>query len=281
MNEITERKSNGLPAYLQDRQKTTRIGNYDRSDLIIPRIKLMQKVSPEIEEFEGAKPGEFWHSILNESMGTELVGIPIVMRKTQVLWAPRGDDRGILARSRDAIHWEPPEGEFRVKFKMNPKEYVWKLAPTVAESGLDKFGSSRDDDPQSPPAASLTYEILWLFPERMDLGPSIILNSRGSVKVCQRLLSLIDAKPVDHFYQLYSIKSMVDKGGDNNTFFNYSYSSLGYADESDGEIARSMYEQYKDIAFRASDERTDENEKPAYNDGTSRSTATRTENSKF
>ena len=280
-NEIAQTGNHALPDYLRGKAKENRIGNIDRTDLIIPRIKLLQKVSTEIEEFEGAKPGEFWHSILNESLGAELLGIPIVMRKTHVLWAPRGDERGILARSRDAIHWDPPEGEFRVKFKGNMKEYVWKLAPTVVESGLAEFGSSRDDDPQSPPAAALTYEMLWLFPQRMDLGPSIILNTRGSVKTCKNLLSLIDAKPVDHFYQLYSIGSVVDKGPDNVTYFNYSYKSAGFPDESDGEIARSMFEQYKDIAFRASDERQDA-ENPTYpNGGRPRSNAVRDENTKF
>lgn len=266
-----------LPAHLAGKTKTERIGNIDRTDLIIPRIKLLAAVSPEVTDYEAAKAGEFWHSILMENMGKELIGIPIVCRKTYVLWAPRGDERGILARSRDGINWEPPEGEFQVKFKANPKTYTWRLAPTVAQSRLDQFGTSRDDDPQSTPAAALTYEILWLFPERMDLGPAIILNSRGSVKTCQNLLSLIDAKPVDHFYQMYSITSVVAKGPDNNTYFNYSYRSLGYTNESDGEIARSMYMQYKDIAFRANDERT--GDEPPMN-GT-RPVATRDENTKF
>ena len=278
MTQELARAANTIPDYLRDKMKTERFGNLDQSDLIIPRIKLLAAVSPEVTDYEAAKAGEFWHSILNESMGKELIGIPIVCRKTQVLWAPRGDERGILARSRDGIHWEPPEGEFQVKFKGNPKVYTWRLRPTVAESGLDQFGSSRDDDQGSPPAAALTYEILWLFPARMDLGPSIILNSRGSVKTCQNLLSLIDAKPVDHFYQMYSINSVVAKGPDNTTYFNYAYRSLGYTDESDGEIARSMFMQYKDIAFRASDQR-DDVEKP--NGRGYDTTATRDANSKF
>jgi len=272
------RPGNSLPAYLQGQTKTERFGNFDRSDLVIPRIKLLSSVSPEVEDFEGAKAGEFWHSILNESMGKELIGIPLVLRKTYVLWAPRGDDRQILARSRDGIHWDPPEGEFQVKFPKNPRTYTWRLKPTVAESKLDQFGTSRDDDPQSTPAAALTYEILWLFPERMDLGPSIILNSRGSVKVCQRLLSLIDAKPVDHFFQMYAIGVMSDKGPENTTYFNYNYRSLGYAEQSDGEIARSMFLQYKDIAFRANDERTGD-DPPAQDRG--RPPVHRDENTKF
>jgi len=265
-NELTQPRTSQLPDYLRDKMKTEKLGNIDKSDVVIPRIKLLQGTSPECEQYETAKSGQFWHAILNEPLGKELIGIPIVLRKTQVLWAPRNDDRGILARSRDAIHWEPPQGSFQVQFKGNPKIYTWRLAPTVAESGLDKFGSSRDDDPKSPPAASLTYELLWYFPERPDLGPSIILNSRGSVGTCQRLISMIEAKPVDHFYQLYAIQSVPDKGPSGEPFSNYRYVSLGYAGESDGEIASGMFKQYKDIAFRASDER-DESGPPSGGNG--------------
>jgi hypothetical protein len=226
--------------------------------MVIPRIKLLSSVNPEVEEYENAKAGEFWHTSLNESLGKELIAIPIVARKTYVLWAPRGDERQILARSRDGIHWDPPEGSFQVKFPKNPRTYTWTLKPTVAESRLDMFGTQRDDDPNSPPAATLTYEVLWMFPDRMDLGASIILNSRGSVKASQKLFSMIDAKPVDHFYQMYSINSVIDKGPEGTTYFNYQYRSIGYAEESDGEIARSLFMQYKDMAFRANDERTEE-----------------------
>jgi hypothetical protein len=71
---------------------------------------------------------------------------------------------------------------------------------------------------------------------------------------------------------------MVDKGPDNNTYFNYNYRSLGYADESDGEIARSMFLQYKDIAFRANDERADVSDRSS---GNGRGQATRDANTKF
>lgn len=279
--EVGKPVRSALPAYLQGKQKEHVIGNIDQTDLVIPRIKLLQSGSPEVEQFDAAKSGEFWHTVLQESLGKSIVGIPIVLRKTQVLWAPRGDDRGILARSRDGVNWDPPRGEFKVKFKGNPKEYTWKLAPTVAESGLDQFGSSRDDDPESPPASALTYEILWWFPDAGMTKPAIVLNSRGSVNVCKRLLSVIDAKPADHFYQMYSINSVVAKGPTNENYFGYQYISMGFAEEEDGEKARKMFEYYKDVAFRASDERSDDSDGAAPNGGRSRGPTQRSADSKF
>src|SRR6185295_10824771 len=146
---------NTIPAHLQ-KGKQSQLGNIDQSDLIIPRIKLLQSVSPEVTAFDAAKPGIFWHGIAQEPLGNELPFIPIVLRKSYVLWAPRNDERGILARARDGIHWDVKEGEFKVRPKNYHEDVIYKMAPTVAQSGLDKFGTSIPTNPQSAPAASLT-----------------------------------------------------------------------------------------------------------------------------
>jgi hypothetical protein len=257
--------SSNIPDYLQNEGKVDRIGNIDSSDMTIPRIKLIHAVSPELVEFEGlAKSGEFWHTIQHKSLGKELIGVPIIARKSQVLWAPRGDDRGILARSRDGKNWDPPEGTFQVQFENNPSTYIWKLAPTVAESGLAEFGSSRPGDKGSPPAATLTYEVLWWFPEHPELGQAIILNSRGALKPSKDLFAAIDTNPREHYYQVYSIKSVVAKNQTNKTYFNYLYTGLGYIDEEDGARSKALFKRYENVVFRASDER-DEGGPPSGN----------------
>ena len=273
--------ASAVPDYLRGVGKTTRIGNIDASDLVIPRIKLIQAVSPEIQECEGSKAGEFWHTIAQESLGKTLVAIPILLRKTYILWAPRGDDRGVLARARDAINWDPPEGRFQVKFKNNPNTYTWELAPTVRESGLAEFGTSRPGDANSPPAASLTYETIWYLPDRPDLSPAIIINTRGSIKIFQRFLSMVDAKAVDHYYQKYQIDAVVDKGPTNETFYNYTYRGAGYAEQELGEEMKRLYEKLEHLNIRASDERDDEAAPPS-NGRTHASGATeRTANTKY
>jgi len=280
MTQELSKYSHNIPDYLRNQGKQDRIGNIDSTDMTIPRIKLMHAVSPEVEEFDGiARPGEFWHTIQHKSLGRELIGVPIIARKSQVLWAPRGDDRQILARSRDGIHWDPPEGEFKVQFENNPNVYTWTLKPTVAESGLAEFGSSRPGDPKSPPAATLTYEVLWWFPEHPELGQAIILNSRGALKASKDLFSAIDANPREHYYQVYAIKSVTAKNQTNKTYFNYLYSALGYIDEEDGAKSKALFKRFENVMFRASDER-DEGGPPSGN-GKDYGPAERSENDKF
>jgi hypothetical protein len=188
----------GIPAHLAQYQKS-KIGNVDSTDRIIPRVKLMQAISPELVDFPEAKAGQFWHTIAQQNMGPTIRAVPIIIRKSFVLWAPRNDDRGILARAMDGIHWDPADAEFTVKPKGSPNPVTYRTKGTVAESGLDKFGTSIPGDANSPPAASLTYNMMWHLVDFPELSPSIIINTRSSVKPMQQLLSRIDSKPVPHF----------------------------------------------------------------------------------
>lgn len=253
-NEVAA-QSNALPAHLQQYSKQS-FGNIDQSDLVIPRVKLLQALSPELDEYDDAKKGTFWHNVANQNLGPTLLGIPLFVRKSYVLWAPRNDDRGILARARDGIHWDVPEGtEFTVRPKGSPADVTYRLGKTVGNLG--EFGSGIPGDPQSRPAASLTYETLWLFPEFLELGPAIVLNTRSGVKPMKDLISKVEMKPTPSYTQLYRL-SVVTQRSDDGDFYNYKYTSEGYADEESCKLAFGLYEKYKDLAFRANDEREED-----------------------
>lgn len=242
-----------LPAHLAQYQKQA-IGNIDRTDLVVPRIKLLQGTSPELDEFpETARKGQFWHSTLDQLLGPTILGVPIVTRKSYVLWAPRNSDQGILARAPDGVHWDQPDAEFTFTPKGTDRPQTYKLARTVAESGLDKFGSSIPGNPNSVPAASLTYNTLWYFPDLEEIGPAIIINTRSSIKPMQNLLSKIDAKPVPHFVQLYEIGVKTEVGAD-GPYYNYSYTGAGYADENTCKITSALYDRFKEAEWTANDE---------------------------
>lgn len=245
-----------LPEHLRGIGKTARIGNVDKTDIIIPRVKLMQAISPEVTAFETAKPGNFWHTIAEAPMGTPLVGIPIIIRKTYALWSPRNDDRGILARAMDGVHWDQPGAEFTVKPKNSPKPVTYKLGKTVQENGMDQFGSSIPEDPNSAPAAALTYHMMWWFPEFRDFSPAIIINTRSSVKKAKMLISKIELRPVNHYAQKFAISS-VQEQGEEGPFYNYVYSSDGFADKEQYETAEALFKKYSETEFVASDEHDD------------------------
>lgn len=270
MNAVATTNS-ALPAHLQG--KTTSFGNIDSSDLIIPRVKLMQTVNEEVQAYDEAKVGEFWHTLAEKSLGSELRIIPISLKKELVLWAPRGDDRGILARSSDTKKWDDGyanlEFEVKIKGQKDPVKYFTK--GSVAESGLANFGTMIPGDPDSRPAASLTYRMMFLFPDHLDLGPAIIINTRSSIRAAKGLISKIEMRPTDHYNQVFTMAT-TDEKGDEGPYKGYKYSAAGFVTEEEAEISKATYEKYGSLDWKSNDEEGDESS--AGGEGASRTKST-------
>lgn len=257
MNELVKGDSN-LPAHLRGGKQSS-FGNIDSTDLIVPRVKLLQATSPEVEAYDNAKTGQFWHTLAEQPMGNPKEGlpfIPLVLKKEIVLWAPRGDDRGILARSSDCIHWDDgfANMEFEVKLKDVKEPIKYYTKGSVAESGLDKFGSLNPANPDSRPAASLTYRMLFYFPDFPDISPALIINTRGSVAAAKQLISKIEMKPVDHYGQMYKMVA-TDEVGDEGPYKGLKYVSAGYVeDEAHFARAKELYEKFDSLDWKGNDE---------------------------
>ncbi len=78
----------------------------DRSDLYIPRVKIIQSNSPELDEdhpnyIDGLRTGDIIESQSGINFGKELVFIPVKPLKSFVEWYPRDDQRGIAAIYQD------------------------------------------------------------------------------------------------------------------------------------------------------------------------------------
>src|SRR5215471_17478893 len=102
VNDIAPASKSALPAHLVGKPKESNWGEIDPRQRMLPRIKLLQATSPECVDYRGeARAGEFWHTTLTQSLGPEVIGVPIMRRQSYNLWAPRmqGEDRGILARA--------------------------------------------------------------------------------------------------------------------------------------------------------------------------------------
>lgn len=269
---------NTLPAHLQGGKKA-KFGDIDSSDLIVPRIKLLQGTSPEITEFENAKVGQFWHTIAQESLGPKLRIVPLVLRKSTILWAPRGDERGVLARSSDNRNWDKgfENLAFDVKLKDRKMPVRYETLNNIAESGLDKFGSSNPDEPNSRPAASLTYNMLFYFPDYHQYSPAIVINTRSSIKAAKGLISKIELRPVDHFDQVF-VMGTTDENGAEGPYKGYSYTADGYTTAEMHDITKSLYDKFEPTEWRASEETDDDSGSSGSGGGTAKGSS---ESTKF
>lgn len=169
-------------------------GNVTAEDMIIPRLKLLQGMSPEVKDDPRTFiQGEYLHTILGECIGEELLVAPLQCQRSIELWAPRDSGEGILARSTDGIHWDKPNSKFEVRLN-GGRRVVWDTKNSVAESGLADFGSSDPSNPKSAPIAPLTYRLALYLLDRPELSPVLFICSRTATIPVKSLISAINMR---------------------------------------------------------------------------------------
>jgi hypothetical protein len=253
--ELTNPGEGGIPGFLRKMSTGTSFGNIDASDLKPPRLKVLAGQSPEvIDGVPGARPGDFWITVLNMNLGPAVTGSPILLRKTYQAWAPKtpgSEQKGPLATASDGVNWDVPNQSFDVKFYGNPRTYTWKLGKTVMETGAHKFGSSQDDDKSSKPIATLTYDVLWLI----DLPNGtkqlcVFTSARTGTKPTQNFISTTKAMGIDQFYQRYRILTVKKSGPTGDPYFAYDYQFIGTLEsEEEAKVMRGLYDQYAKSGF--------------------------------
>ena len=71
MNQVTEKKTAGLPANVFEEDAAKGLGNIGQQDLALPFLKILGQLSPEVNKRdgkygEGAEPGMIFNSVSGE-----------------------------------------------------------------------------------------------------------------------------------------------------------------------------------------------------------------------
>lgn len=220
-----------LPAFMQEHVGlgTEKVG---AGDVEVPRVKLMQALSPELQEYNELKAGNFFHTLAEQAFGNSVRITPIYVDQRFILWRPRSSGGGILARADDGVHWEPATGAYAVKLKSGA-EVTWRTARTVSESGLDKWGSENPADPNSPPAATRMYNIVVTFPDMPDMPPAVVTLQRASIKVARRFIGKLKITRAPSFGLIFDMGSFQDVNNGGEKFFNFTFKAAGMVQDKD------------------------------------------------
>lgn len=229
-----------LPSFMQG-SVGAGLENVGSADIETPRIKLLQSNSPELEEFDEAKAGMFWHSVAGISLGRELTIVPIYVDQRAILWRPRESGGGILARADDGMHWNPPNATFDVTLapKQGGKQVKWSTKPTVIQSRLLEWGTSNPEDPNSQPAATKMYSIVAACPSFGELPPGVITLQRSAIRVAKKLLGQLKLSRAPAFGCKF-IMSSTREEGPSGAFYNYKFTPAGFVED---EVDFRNYEQ--------------------------------------
>ncbi len=258
-NDLEKTEDGGVPDWMKRKSSGASFGNIDPSDLKPPQLKLLAGQSPQIMDgIPGAEVGKFWMTILNINLGPMVTGTPILLRKTYQLWAPKmpgNEQKGPLATASDGVNWDVPNQTFEVRFPaaQGGGTYTWRIGKRVEEYKMNKFGSSQPDNPKSKPAATLTYDVLWVI----DLPNGqqqlcVFTNARTGITPTQNFISTIRAMGVDQYFQRYRIVAEKRTGPTGDPYFSYSYQYIGrLSSEAKGDEMQALYKQYSKSGFIA------------------------------
>ena len=210
--------------------------NIARDDMVIPRVALMQAVSEQVQENK-AESGNFFHTVSEEDLGDEIDIVIVYHSKRYTLWNPRHAGGGVLARATDGQHWDADwKGEI-APYKDRPK-YKVALEVKAGEKvgrdiGLGRWGTLDPENPDSPPAATLTHALVCICPDRLEMGPFVVLLQRSAEPVAKMLLSKVSIDPAPIYGQVYTMGSKVAASSTGDGFNQYTFTKNGHVQDAD------------------------------------------------
>ena len=137
MNQVTEKKSAGLPSNIFEGDAAKGLGTIGQEDLALPFLKILGQLSPEVNKrdgkyVEGAEPGMIFNSVSGELYdGVKGIDvIPCFYKLEYIEWKDRGEGLGapvaIYDSSSDIMSKTKPDANY--KDRLPNGNYIEKTA---------------------------------------------------------------------------------------------------------------------------------------------------------
>ena len=137
MNQVTEKKSAGLPSNMFEGDAAKGLGTIGQEDLALPFLKILGQLSPEVNKrdgkyVEGAEPGMIYNSVSGELFdGVKGIDvIPCFYKLEYIEWKDRGEGLGapvaIYDSSSDIMSKTKPDANY--KDRLPNGNYIEKTA---------------------------------------------------------------------------------------------------------------------------------------------------------
>ena len=137
MNQVTEKKSAGLPSNMFEGDAAKGLGTIGQEDLALPFLKILGQLSPEVNKrdgkyVEGAEPGMIFNSVSGELYdGVKGIDvIPCFYKLEYIEWKDRGEGLGapvaIYDSSSDIMSKTKPDANY--KDRLPNGNYIEKTA---------------------------------------------------------------------------------------------------------------------------------------------------------
>lgn len=195
-----------------------------QDDLLIPRAKLLQALSPEITEgVEGLKPGDIINSLTRQKLGD--IFIPIFYFTQWIRFNPRNEK---------APGYDASYGLGDIIYRTNNPH----------DERLKVDGVWQDD---RPPLATKFMSFFSVF-EGLDM-PIVVSFSKTSMRAGKSLLSLAKFSNSDMWSRKYTLKSKKTQS-DKGTYFTLDVAMAGLTGEDDLKRCEAFYRSFREKSLQ-------------------------------
>lgn len=212
--------SANIPAHVM---QGTGLGNENvGQNVTIPRVKLLQKMSDEVDKYnskyiQGAEPGHFLNSLTGQNYGEQLYVISLLFKNEFVVWRKRDSvaGGGILGSFTSIA-----EAQEAIKLQAKPEDY------TITDTH--------------------SHVLLVKNPEtgELDKTPIIMDFSSSKMRISRNWNSMIGLKGGNRFSGLWKLKSVSVTNKAGAQFMNLEAEFVGWTTEEDYEYAKAVYAQH-------------------------------------
>jgi len=209
-----------LPAHLKAVEGVGRGNENVGANVAIPRIKLLQKMSNEVDKHhanyvEGCEPGHFFNTLTNQNYGNDIYVISLTFKTEYVVWRQLEAGGGYLG-----AFASQQEAQDKVNEQDKPSEY--DINETHAHVILLK----------NPTTGQL------------DRTPCIMDFASSKLRSSKNWNSQIGMQGGDRFAGLWKVSCVSTENKLGKAFMNCEASWVGWAMEEDYKAAEALYEQY-------------------------------------
>lgn len=193
---LTGGAADQLPDYL--RSDTSRGNeNVGTNDLVIPRLELIQSLSPQRKKtdpayIEGAEEGMMFNNVTGQLYADHVLIIPVFFRSEFLVWKDRKQGGG--------------QGGFRGAFETRE----------AAQHAIEELGEEHlliND--------THLHFCLLIDPKTNEVSEIAMSMAKSKLKISKKWNSLIRMLGGDRFSRVYKVHAVGDKNAKNEDFFNF------------------------------------------------------------
>ena len=209
--------TNELPEWLRDKAVVRGAENVTTDDMIIPRIELVQALSPARKKtdaayIEGAEEGMLYNNVTRELYGEGVTVVPVYYTKQFLVWKDRKSGGGGSNGFRGAFATE-----------------------TLARDAITQLGEEGLE-------VSDTAQHFVLVKTGDSWQEAVISMAKSKMKVSKRWNSLIRMTNTDSFSRAYKLTAVTETNARNESYFNFGITPLGYVAKDVYDRAEKLYE---------------------------------------